>query len=203
MKERLTDVIIAPPDAFQGDDMRLPKKIPPKASVAIALRGFGLSNRTIARALGISEAAIRWYLKKYDPSGIAKSLDNRRKIYLSAMFETIALEALSAINAKDIAGMSIKDRLYVAQLCVKAIKDINAQPVEQDEGDETSLIEALRNESQNIINGGRGSVKELGCDSGGTEIEPILDGEPTDGNGTGVAGHSIQSSDEGREGTGA
>jgi len=193
-----TEFVQAPQDALDLKSLALPDGIPDRARVCIALRGFGLPISTIAKHMGgISENSVRYYLKKYDPANVAVQMSERRKLYLSAMFETVAMTALSDIKASDIGTMSVKDKINLAQICTRAIKEIGAKPPEPPELSEEDLVDRLKmpitetefskSEGAYIPNVGRRGAEASGPDGGGAGPEPERDGEqdagPTDGAG--------------------
>lgn len=146
--------VLAPPDAIDDGDVIFPKGIPEKARMVMVLKAYGLSSGTIGRHLGMTDAAVRWYLRKYDPVGRVRRLSEKRKLYLSGIFETLAIEALSNIKPDDIQKLSVRQRVELAVMCAKAIKEVGAKPVEEDPKEDTELLEALKRENTRIIDVG-------------------------------------------------
>lgn len=179
-----------PGDVITAMDFQIPDNIPERARIAIVLKAFGLSNTTIADHLGITEAGIRYYLKKYDPEERYLTMSNKRRLYLSAMFETVAIECMSGIKAKDIQLMTPKDRINMAIMCSRAIRDIGAKPPEEKKMDEQAILEEFKREAEKGaggIDGSRGGLDESLGDGEGAGLEDGGDGEQDVGTPTGVA----------------
>lgn len=95
---------------------------PKTAKAVVVLRSNGMSLRDIASQLKVSLSTVSYYLKKYDPKSAALEASDNRKLFLSAMFETIGMKALSQIKPEEIDKMSVKEKLYVASRCVEAVR---------------------------------------------------------------------------------
>jgi len=167
-------IVQAPEDALSLRTIELPEGVPMRAKVCITLRAMGLGVKTIAEQIGLSPATVTSYVKKYDPTRLVAQASERRKLYLSSMFETVALEALSGIKSADIQSMNVKDRLALATTCTRAIKEIGAKRPDEEPLTEEDLVSGLKG---GIINVDAREIKHEGShvvhfgsrDSGATE----------------------------------
>lgn len=121
----------------------LPENIPEEAKTILALKCYGLSNSEIARRLGMTEAGIRYHINRYDLNQITHKGTTIRKLLLSGMFEAIAMECLSKISRTDLKNMSPKDRLHMANLCIRAMDDLKIKSYESDKKTDQDIVKQL------------------------------------------------------------
>lgn len=182
-----TEFIQAPQDALDLKSITLPDGIPERAKAVIVLRGFGLPISSIAKSMGgISESQVRYYLKKYDPTHISQQMSERRKMYLSSMFETVAIAAISTITAKDVETMTAKDKIQLAMTCARAIKEVGAKPIDPVPLSDGDLIGGLElglggenasDKGEDFNNDRRRGSSSTGLDSTGPGDQSECNGE--------------------------
>jgi hypothetical protein len=58
------------------------------------------------------------------------------------MFERVSFEALSRVTQKDFENLSLKDKVAIATLCNKAMRELNSGPIPLEKSEE-EIIKAL------------------------------------------------------------
>jgi len=121
----------------------LPENIPEEAKTILALKCYGLSNAEVARRLRVTEGAVRYHIKQYDLNNITEKGSLIRKLLISAMFESVAMECISSIKREDISKLGAKDKIQLANTCVKAIESLQIKQYEPPKKTDTDIMKAL------------------------------------------------------------
>jgi hypothetical protein len=85
----------------------------------------GLSQPFIAKAFGVSQPTIWEIIKRIDPKGIFRISPDSKKAFITQLYTTRAMEALTSITPEKLEEMSGADLMRLAKIGTDAAQSLN------------------------------------------------------------------------------
>lgn len=128
------------PQTIEADAPSL-ENIPEKAQQYLALAACGFSYASIARLAGVSPAAVRDSVLRYDPKKQFSLTKNEKSAFLRKLWEARAGEALMFLTPEKLENASASQLASIARTSTKILNEMPEK--EEDSKEPSEIISSL------------------------------------------------------------